>query len=80
MPPCNKRHTSKCNTHWKSKHNLTVPKLKCIWNKYITYGKLKMTKNSEKYNTKYKSGSYLLLFGTSMFGKKNWLNFEISCK
>ena len=39
-----------------------------------------MTKNSEKYNTKYKSGSYLLLFGTSMFGKKNWLNFEISCK
>ena len=34
-----------------------------------------MTKNSEKYNTKYKSVSYLLLFGTFMFEKKKLAKF-----
>ena len=32
-------YTSKYGTYEKSDHNLTVTKLKCIWNKYQNYEK-----------------------------------------
>ena len=45
-----------------------------MWNKYITYEKLKMTTSSGMYKTVYHNGSYLLLFGD-----RKLLSFEISC-
>ena len=43
-------------------HNPNVIKLKCIWNKYITYGKLKIISTSEIYKAIYHDGSCALLF------------------
>ena len=56
-------------------HNLTVLKLKCIWNKYANYEKMKVTSSFGILKTKYHNGSYLLLFGKGKFLQ----SFEISC-
>ena len=54
-----KSRTSKCNCYEQSDCNLTVTKLKCMYNKYITHEKLQANSRSGKNKTIYLNGSYL---------------------
>ena len=76
MPPYNKYRSPKCDAYYKSDHNKTVAKLKCIWSKYIDYEKkIKITSSFGIFKTIYHDGSYLLLFG-----KRKLQNCGIPCE